>query len=182
MENTEWGPDRAAAALREAEADRMALAGRIGPSRRFLVALGLVIAVHIGVVATGFARQQLWIIGVGLAIFVVGAAVQLWVVRRLSGVWVAGFARHVVLGTGALASGTYVVALGAATWAAFAEQWWLVAAAAVAGGAAYSVAGRSWLSRQRRDPDRSWSAEPMAVQATMVVVALAGLAVLVLVS
>lgn len=42
----------------------------------------------------------------------------------------------------------------AATWAAFESRWWLVGAAAVAGGAGYAFAVLRWWHAYRHDPAR----------------------------
>ena len=85
-----------------------------------------------------------------------------------------------MLGTGALASGAYVVALGAAIWAALAAQWWLVAACSIVGGAAYALAGRRWFDAYRAEPARHTRAESAVMLGLAVVAALAGLALLVI--
>ena len=46
----------------------------------------------------------------------------------------------------------YLAALAAATWAAFASLWWLVAVAAVVGGVGYALGARHWWHAYRHDP------------------------------
>src|SRR5262245_26891710 len=163
MESTEPHPNAidAAAALRDAEASRAALARGIRTPPWFFTSIGVAIAAQIALTAVGFS----WSIGSGgiaglsastIAAFAAGiailagvAAVQLAAFRRLNGVWVGGLLSRVVLGTGALASVAYVVALLAAIWAAIGTQWWLVAISSIIGGAAYALAGRRWLDGYR---------------------------------
>ncbi|MGH3055503.1 MAG: hypothetical protein ACRDL7_11060 [Gaiellaceae bacterium] len=98
--------------------------------------------------------------------------------RRLNGVWLSGFLSRVVLGTGTLASVSYGVAFGAATWAAFEAQWWLVATCSIIGGAAYALNGRRWLRAYRAEPALHAHGESVAYLGLITVAALAGLALL----
>jgi hypothetical protein len=106
--------------------------------------------------------------------------VQLARFRRLNGVWLGGFASRVVLGTGPAASLSYVIALGAAIWAAYDARWWLVALWAIAGGAAYALSGRRWMDAYRARPAVHWRGESAAWLALLGVAAFAGLALLLL--
>jgi len=96
-----------------------------------------------------YALQALAPVVIAVVLFAVVATAEMLWSRRTSGVWVGDFAREVVLGTGTSASTAYVLGLGAATWAAFVEQWWWMAASAVVAGIAYAIAGHRWLRRYR---------------------------------
>lgn len=182
MENEGRGPTpaEAAAALGDVAASRTALSHELTPGLGFFAALGALIAASIAVAGVGLADQDLLVAGAGATIFAVGAAAQLWLVRRATGIWVTGFASRVVLGTGALASGSYVVALLVAVWAATAEHWWLMTLVAAAGGVAYTHGGRRWLRRYHGQPERHIGAESAVVLAAVSALAVAGLVVLVL--
>jgi hypothetical protein len=118
-------------------------------------ALAAAIALQVGAAAYGIAAQT----ATGLALALAGVAVPLGVAalmlnqfRRINGVRVDGLASQIVLGSGAISSSAYVAALGAATWAAFESRWWLVAAAAVAGGVGYALGAVRWWHAYRDDP------------------------------
>jgi hypothetical protein len=173
-------PADGASALRDAEASRSALAGGIAMPPGFSVVLGATIAVQIAATAVGLGDDRPWVLIGGLALFAVVAAAQLAWFRAANGVWLGGFASRVVLGTGTTASLSYMVALGVALWAAFAERWWLVAVCAPAGGAAYALSGARWLRAYRAQPALHARGESAAALALLAVIALAGLALLVL--
>jgi hypothetical protein len=146
----------------------------------FSLSLGAAIAVQIAAAAVGLGDDRPWVLIGGLALFGVVAAVQLARFRAANGVWLGGFASRVVLGTGMTASLSYMVALGAALWAAFAGHWWLVVVCALAGGTAYALSGVRWLRAYRAQPVLHARGESAAALALLAVVALAGLALLVL--
>ncbi len=81
-------------------------------------------------------------------------------------------------GTATTASTSYAAALAAALCAAFAGVWWLVPLCAAAGGAAYALSGRSWLRRYRTDPAAHGRGEPAVALGVCVVLALAGVVLL----
>jgi hypothetical protein len=173
-------PADGAGALREAEASRAALAGAIGMPSGFSLSLGAAIAVQIATAAIGLGDDRPWVLVGGLALFAVVAAVQLVRFRAANGVWLGGFASRVVLGTGTAASLSYVAALSAALWAAFEGRWWIVAVCALAGGAAYALAGARWLRAYREQPVSHARGESAAALSLLALVAVAGLALLVL--
>ena len=108
------------------------------------------------------------------------AALQLARFRRLNGVWLGGFASRVVLGTGAAASLSYAAALGFAIWAALDGLWAPMVLASIAGGGAYALSGRRWLRTYRTEPAVHGRGESAAWLAAVALVAIAGLALLVL--
>lgn len=167
-------------ALRVAEASRAALAGGIDVPPGFSLSLGAAIAMQIAATAVGLGDDRPWVLVGGLALFGVVAAVQLARFRAINGVWLGGFASRVVLGTGMAASLSYMLALGVALWAAFADRWWTVAVCALAGGTAYALSGVRWLRAYRTQPMLHARGESAATLALLALAALAGLAVLVL--
>ena len=185
LSNMESAPDRptaaaASAALTDAEASRAAVARGLFLPSWFLPSLGAAIAVQIGTAAVGLADAEPWLVALGLGVFAAAAGVQLARFRRLNGVWLGGLASRVVLGTGMAASASYALALGAAIWAAYAAQWGLTAACAVAGGAAYAVSGARWLSAYRAEPAVHSRGESAVWLALLGMAGLLGLALLVL--
>jgi hypothetical protein len=93
---------------------------------------------------------------------------------------VGGFASKVVFGSATTASFGYVVALVVAFAAAAQDLWWLTALAAVCGGLVYVLSGRRWLRAYRREPARLGAGESTLWVALAVVLAVAGLVLLVL--
>jgi len=69
-------------------------------------------------------------------------------------------------------------AFGAATWAAFESHWWLVAAAAVAGGVGYAFGALRWWHAYRQDPAVHAGGASPRVLAVLAVTACLGLVVL----
>ena len=182
MEST---PDRptaaeATATLTDAEASRAALAHAIATPSWFFTSMGAAITTQIAGMAVGLGDGAAWALMAGLAVFVAVAGVQLARFRRLNGVWLGGFASRVVLGTGTAASASYVVALGAAIWAAYAARWWLVALCSIAGGSAYALSGRRWMPVYHAQPAVHGRGESAAWLALLGAVAIAGLALLVI--
>jgi len=173
-------PTDAAAALHDAEAARTALANAIVPRRSLLWSLAFAITVQIATTAVGLGAGRPWVLAGGLVVFAAVAGASLVGLRRASGVWVAGVASRVVLGTDLRVSAAYTVALGAAIWAGFASAWWLVAVCSVAGGLAYAGAGRRWLARYRADPQDHVTAESAIELLALVALAAGGLVALVL--
>lgn len=120
-----------------------------------LPALGVAVAVQVATAAWGIAEQTalgVVVLLAGLALFALIAGVTLHSFRRINGARVDGLTGQILLGTGTLATGAYLGALAAATWAAFESQWWLVAIAAVAGGAEYASGVRQWWHAYADDP------------------------------
>ena len=173
-------PADASAALADAEASRSALAKSIATPSWLFTSLGVAIAVQIATAAVGLARGAPWLLVAGVALFLAVAGVQLLRFRQLSGVWLGGFVSRVVLGTGTLASASYVVALGAAIWAAYGGWWWLVAWWSILGGAAYALSGRRWMRAYRAQPAVHGRGEPALWLALLTIAAIAGLVLLVL--
>ncbi|MEP7161072.1 MAG: hypothetical protein ABI746_08200 [Dermatophilaceae bacterium] len=175
-------PDEAAAAIAQAKASRADLAGRLVLPRVFYSSIGAAVTLQIASAAVGLSEDSSrtpMLLVAGLAVFAVTAGVQLMRFRRLNGVWIAGLASRLVLGTGTAASTSYALALAASIWAGFAEMWWLVVLCSSAGGLAYALSGRQWLRRYHGDPARHARAESAAWLAVMIVLALAGLVLLV---
>jgi hypothetical protein len=182
MESTPGRPTaaEASAALTDAESSRAALVHGIATPSWFFTSMGAAIAAQIATMAAGLGAGATWALAAGLAIFVAVAGLQLARFRRRNGVWLGGFASRVVLGTGVTASVTYVMALGAAMWAAYDARWWLVALCSIAGGAAYALSGRRWLRAYRAQPAVHGRGESAAWLALLTVAAIAGLALLVI--
>jgi membrane protein implicated in regulation of membrane protease activity len=167
----------------EAEASRAKLADGIVLPSWFTTSIGVAISLQIGTAALGLGDGSPWAwtaLAAGLAVFVVVGAVQLARFRRRNGVWLGGLAGRVVLGTGTIASSSYAVALAAAIWAAFADQWLLVAVASLAGGTAYALGGRRWLEAYRTAPEEHGRGESAAWLAVLSLAAVGGLVLLVL--
>ncbi len=149
----------------------------------FFTSLGVAIAVQIASTAVGLAdpsTSKLVVLAAGIAMLVGVAAVQLARFRRLNGVRLGGLVSHVVLGTGSLASASYAIAAVAAILGAFDERWWLVAIASMFGGALYAVNGRRWFRAYRSEPAMHARGESPMWLALLTVVALGGLALLLL--
>lgn len=184
MESTAPHPDahdpRATLAL--ADQARRRLADGLRLPRHLPAALAAAIAVQVGAAAYGIADQTvagLVVALVGIAVFVVVTAVALAAFRRINGVRVDGLAGQIVLGSGATATSAYLAALAAATWAAFATLWWLVALAAVLGGVGYAYGLSRWWRAYRHDPSgHARGASPVTL-AALGVLACLGLAVLI---
>ena len=144
----------------------------------------LAVALQIATAAWGIAEQTttgMVVLLPGLAAFALVAGVGLHRFRRINGARVDGLASQIVLGTGPMATGAYVGALAAATWAAFESQWWLVAVAAVAGGVGYALGVRQWWRAYVGDPvGHARGASPRVLVALAVVACLGLVALLVL--
>jgi hypothetical protein len=183
MESTPERPtaSEASAALTEAEASRAALARGIATPSWFFTSMSAAIAAQIATMAVGLGDGAPWTLAAGLAIFAAVAGVQLARFRQLNGIWLGGFANRVVLGAGTPASTSYVVALGAAVWAAFEGQWWLATLCSVVGGVAYALSGRWWLRAYRTRPAAHGRGDSAAMYALFTVAALAGLALLLII-
>lgn len=178
MESQLPSSESAAAALRDAEASRAAIAGGMATPSWFFTSLVVAISVQIATTAVGLGGGPVWVLVAGLAFFGAVAGVQLARFRRRNGVWLGGFASRVVLGTRTAASSSYVLALGAAAWSALEEQWWLVVLCALGGGGAYALSGLRWLRGYRAQPAAHARGESAAWLALGGVAALAGLALL----
>jgi hypothetical protein len=177
-------PSDARAALAAADLARDRLSSRLRLPAGLIPALGLAVTVQIGTAAVGIATQTpagMAVLGAGLVVLLAVAAWALLRFRRINGVRVDGFASQVVLGTGAVATGAYVVGFVAATWAAFEGAWWLVGLAAAAGGVGYAVGARQWWKAFRADPATHSGGASPRVLALLAVAACVGLAVLLVV-
>lgn len=184
MESTAQSPspDGAAAALAQADDSRAAFARGLVLPRLFCSSIGAAVVLQIASAAVGLSADTTWgplVLVSGLVVFAVTASVQLIRFRHVNGVWIAGLASRLVLGTGTAASTSYALALAASIWAGFAEMWWLVALCSSVGGLAYALSGRQWLRRYRGDPARHARAESAAWLTIMLVLAVAGLVLLV---
>lgn len=168
----------AAAALRDAEASRAAIADGVATPSWFFTSMVVAISVQIATTAVGLGDGPVWLLVAGLAFFAAVAGAQLVRFRRRNGVWLGGFASRVVLGTGTAASSSYIIALGAAAWAGLEKQWLLVLLCALGGGVAYALSGLRWLRGYRAQPVARARGESAAWLALSGAVALAGLALL----
>ena len=185
MENSEPDPtpEDAAAALVDAEASRTRLAGALVLPSFFYAAIGGAVAVQIATTAFTIADDRVWALAIrpgGVALLVLVAAIQLVRFRQLNGVWLGGLASRVVFGTAPAASISYVLAFGASAWAGFNRMWWLAAACAVAGGAAYALSGLLWWRRYQGDPASHSRGESAGLIAILGALAVAGVVLLVL--
>ncbi|MDT0182928.1 hypothetical protein Q9S36_22370 [Microbacterium sp. ARD31] len=179
--STPYDPDdpRQALAAADRASHRLSAGLRLPPG--FHPALAVAIALQIGTAAWGIAAQT----GTGLAVALAGAVVFLGFAalalhrfRQVNGARLDGLTSQVVLGAGTMASSIYVCTFGAATWAAFESQWWLVAAAAATGGAGYALAARQWWRAYQLDP--VGHAVGASSRALAVLAAVAGLGLVVL--
>lgn len=169
---------QAAAALRDAEASRAAIADGVATPSWSFTSIFVAISVQIATTAVGLGDGPVWVLVAGLAFFAAVAGVQLARFRRRNGVWLGGFASRVVLGTGTAASSSYVIALAAAAWSAMEQQWWLVVLCALGGGGAYALSGLRWLRGYRSEPAARARGESAAWLALGGAAALTGLALL----
>ena len=174
-------PDDPGQALAAADGASHRLAAGLRLPVAFHAALAAAMAVQIGTAAYGIAAQS----GTGLAVALAGVTVFLGVAalvlhrfREINGVRVDGLTSQVVLGTGTLATGIYVCTFGAATWAAFESQWWLVVAAAAVGGIGYAMSAQQWWRAYQQDPvGHAGGVSPRAL-AVLAAIACLGLVVL----
>lgn len=183
MESMEPSPEGAAAMLAAAEQSRTRIAADIRLPRGYEPAMGGAIAVQIASAAVGLTTDAAWgapVTMLGLGIFVLVAAIQLARFRRVNGVWLGGFASKVVLGTAAIASVAYAVALFGALAAASRELWWLVGLLAIAGAAGYVAGGRRWMARYREDPAAHGSGETVLWLLAMTAFIVSGFVLLVI--
>jgi hypothetical protein len=144
-------------------------------------ALAAAVAIQLGTAAYGISTHTATGLAValaGVAVFLGLAALMLYQFRRINGVRVDGLASQLVLGTGTVPTTVYVAAFGAATWAAFESRWWLVALAAVAGGAGYAFGTLRWWRAYRNDPVTHAGGTSLRMLAALAVVACLGLVAL----
>lgn len=182
---TPQNPDDHVQAIAAAELASHRLADGLRLPTGFHPALASAVAVQIGAAACGVAAQST----TGLVVALAGAALFLgvaaWLLhrfRQVNGVRVDGLTSQVVMGTGAVATGIYVCALGAAMWAAFESQWWLVATTAALGGAGYALGARQWWQAYRHDPAVHAGGVSPRMLAVLAAVACLGLVVLLVTS
>jgi hypothetical protein len=186
MESTDAlrDPDEARALLSVTdEAPRRLAAGLRLPTGLHPL-LGVAVAVQIATAAYGIAQQTavgLAVVLAGLGVFLLVAAIGLHRFQRINGVRVDGLAGHVLLGTGAISSVAYLAAFAAATWAAFEAMWWVVAVAAVVGGAGYALGARQWWRAYRHDPVTHASGVTPRMLAALAVLSCVGFAALLVV-
>jgi hypothetical protein len=149
------GPDDPSATLAVADEARTRLAASLRLPTGLHPALAAAVAVQVATAAYGVADHAavgLAVALVGVTIFLGVAAVILQRFRRINGVRVDGLASQIVLGAGTTATVCYMVAFGAATWAAFEERWWLVGSSALVGGVGYAFGAFRWWQAYRHDP------------------------------
>jgi hypothetical protein len=173
----------ASVALHEAEGARATLARSTRIPSWFFASIGAAIAVQIASMAVGLADPSPWkltALACGIAILGAVAGVQLSRFRQINGIRLGGLVSRVVLGTGTFASVSYAVAATAAIVGAFDERWWLVATASIIGGALYALNGSRWLRAYRTEPALHARGDSPAWLAFLTIVALAGLALLLL--
>jgi hypothetical protein len=174
-------PDDPRSVLAEADQARQRLAAGLRLPPGLHPALAIAVAVQVGTAAYGIAAQTaagLAVALAGVAVFLGVAAVTLYQFRRINGVRVDGLASQIVLGAGATSTLAYVCAFGAATWAAFDSRWWLVAAAAVAGGVGYAFGALRWWHAYQHDPSAHTGGASPRVLAALAVLACLGLVAL----
>lgn len=174
-------PEDPTSALAAAGRARDRLAGGLRLPKGLFPALSSAIAVQVGAAAYGIAAQTttgLAVVLAGAAVFLGVAALVLVQFRKLNGVRLDGLASTIFLGTGTTSTLVYMGTFAAATWAAFDSRWWLVAAAAVVGGTAYSLNALRWWRAYRLNPvERAGGASPRTL-ALLALAACVGFAVL----
>ena len=178
-------PDDPSSVLDAADHARQRLAAGLRLPTGLHPALAAAVAVQVGTAAYGIATQTVAGLAValaGVAVFLGVAALALFQFRRINGVRVDGLASQIVLGTGATSTLVYMVAFGAATWAAFESRWWLVAAAAVAGGVGYAFGALRWWHAYQDDPAAHTGGASPRVLAMLAVLACLGLVALMVAS
>jgi hypothetical protein len=174
-------PDDPRSALAAADQARQRLAAGLRLPAGLHPALAAAVAVQLGTAAYGTAAHTasgLAVALAGVAVFLGAAVFALHQFRQVNGVRVDGLASQLVFGTGAMSTLVYAGAFAAATWAAFESHWWLVSAAAVAGGAGYALANMRWWHAYRHDPARHAGGASPRVLAVLAVLAGLGLAAL----
>ncbi|SDI99234.1 hypothetical protein SAMN05444157_1172 [Frankineae bacterium MT45] len=174
-------PDDPGSALAVANQTRQRLAASLRLPTGFYPKLAAAIAVQVGTAAFGIASQTpagLVVALAGVAFFLAVAALLLRQFRRTNGVKVDGLASQIVLGSAITSTLIYVAAIGVATWAAFASRWWLVAVASGVGGVGYAYGVVRWWHAYQLDPAPRAGGASSRVLVALAVVAVAGLAVL----
>ncbi len=164
-------------------ASQQRLAASLSLPVGFAPVLAVGMAAHLATAAVGIERQTvagLGLVAVGLVLFGLAAA---WVLRRFraaNGATVGGLTSRAVLGTSHLSSAVYAASFAAATWAAFAQRWWLVTLCALVGGAAYVACALAWWRSYQRDPATHARGESPFVLGLLALAALVGAVVLAL--
>jgi hypothetical protein len=174
-------PDDPRSMLAGADQARHRLADGLRLPTGLQPALAAAVAVQVGTAAYGIAAQTaagLAVALAGVAVFLGVAALALHQFRRINGVRVDGLVSQIVLGTGATSTLVYMGSLGASTWAALESRWWLVAAAAVAGGIGYAFSTVRWWHAYRDDPAAHANGASPRVLAALGVIACLGLVAL----
>jgi hypothetical protein len=182
MESMSALPSDPSGELAAAAAARQRLTGSLRLPPGFHIWLGAAVAAQIGSAAYGIAKQTgpwMLVLVAGCLVFLAVAWWQVARFRRLNGVRVDGLVSRAVLGTSTWSSLAYAAGFAAAVWAGLADQPWLAAAAALAGGAGYAVSAYLWWQTYRRDPGGHARAESRATLIAYGAVAVAGLLVLV---
>ena len=174
-------PSHALADLAAADLARDRMAARLRLPAGLHPALAVAIAIQIGTAAVGVARQTtsgMAVVGAGLVVLFAVTAWALLRFRQINGVRVDGLTSQIILGTGITASSSYIVGLVIAMWAAFDSAWWLVAIAAVIGGAGYAWGARQWWTAFQADPEAHSRGASPRMLALLAATACLGLAVL----
>lgn len=181
----EQHPDDPRSVLAGADRARQRMAAGLRLPTALHPALAVAVAVQVGATAYGIAAQTaagLAVALAGVAVFLGAAALALHQFRRINGVRVDGLASQIVLGSGTMSTLVYLAAFWAAMWAAFESRWWLVAAAAVAGGVGYAFSAYRWWHAYRHDPAAHAGGASPRVFAALAVFACLGLVALVVAS
>lgn len=177
------GPNDARLALHEADEARDRLTGGVRLPAGLYPVLATAVAVQLATAAYGISRQTtagLVVLLAGLAVFLLVAGILLHRFRQLNGVRVDGLTSRLVLGTGALATTSYLGALAAAVWAGFGEHWLLVGVLSLIGGSGYALGVREWWRSYRDAPTTSTAGASPLLLAVLALVACAGLVALAL--
>lgn len=181
MESNDPRPDEAASLLAGADAAQADWVASLTLPSLFYASIGLAITAQIATAAVGIAQndtQGLYVVATGLLAFALVAGVQLVRFRRIDGVWLATFASRVVLGSASVASTVYMLAFGAATWAAFEHQWGWLGLGATVGGLAYALSAQRWWRHYRDDPAAHAQGASVGSMIVVVAVAVVGLVLL----
>jgi hypothetical protein len=173
--------------LSNMESNDLAVQQRLAASLRlpagFAPVLGGGMALHLATAAVGIRQQTvagLGLVAVGLVLFGLSAAWVLTRFRAVNGATVGGLTSRAVLGTSHTSSAVHLASFAATTWAAFAEQWWLVALCALAGGGAYVACALAWWRGYQRDPAAHARGESRLVLGLLALTAVLAAVVLVL--
>ncbi len=181
MESSESERRAAAETLAALDATQSALVDDVHLPPGYLITVGGAVAIQIGTLAWWLGEPGALAATAAAAAAVLLLGVLGWQVRRFraaNGVALDGFVHKAAFGTTVGASVSYAAGLGFATWAAFADTWWLVPPVAAVAGLGYAWAGDRWLSRYRARPSVEAAGPPRPLALLVAVGALAGLVLL----